>query len=89
MGEVEFAVQKTLEAGGAVTEVHGDDAVVDLAATTQPLTRGADRMLAALGRSRFVQAADGQLVSVFAGDQLLAFVPQTALIPLDRFHETL
>jgi hypothetical protein len=69
--------------------VHSDNAVVDLAATTQPLTRDADGVLAALGRSRFVKAADGQLVSVFAGDQLLAFVPQAALIPLDRFHETL
>jgi hypothetical protein len=69
--------------------VHGDDAVIDLAATTQPLTRDADGMLAALGRSRFVKAADGLLVGVFAGDQLLACVPHAALIPLDRFHETL
>jgi hypothetical protein len=65
------------------------DAVVDLAATTQPLPRGADGMHAALGRPGFVKAANGLLVSVFAGDQLLAFVAHTPLIPLDRFHETL
>jgi hypothetical protein len=31
--------------------MHADNAIVDLAATTQPLSRGADGMLAALGRS--------------------------------------
>jgi hypothetical protein len=69
--------------------MHADDAVVDLAFATQPLPRGADGMHAALGRSGFVKAADGLLVSVFAGDQPLALVPYTGLSPLDRFHETL
>jgi hypothetical protein len=69
--------------------MHADDAVVDLAATTQPLPRGADGMHAALGRSGFIQAADGFLVSVFAGDQPLALVAHAGFIPLDRFHETL
>jgi hypothetical protein len=69
--------------------MHADDAVVDLAAATQPLPRGADGMHAALGRPGFVKAANGFVVSVFAGHQLLAFVAHTALIPLDRFHETL
>ncbi len=69
--------------------MHADDAVVYLAATTQPLPRGADGMHAALGRSGFVQAADGLRVSVLAGDQLLAFVPHIGFFPLDRFHETL
>jgi hypothetical protein len=89
LGQVEFTVQQTLKAGGAVAEMHGDDAVVDLAATTQPLPRHADSMHAALGRAGFVQAADGLLVSVVASDQPLAFVPYADLIPLDRFHETL
>jgi predicted RNase H-like HicB family nuclease len=35
-------------------------------------------MLAALSRSRFVNATDSLLVSVLAGDQSLAFVPHTA-----------
>lgn len=69
--------------------MHADDAVVDLAVTTQPLPRGADGMHAALGRSGFVKAADGLLVSVFAGDQPLALVAHADLSPLDRFHETL
>jgi hypothetical protein len=68
LGQVDFAVQKTLKAGDAVAEVHGNDAVIDLAATTQPLPRDADGLLAALGRSRFVKAADGQVVSVFTRD---------------------
>src|SRR5712692_4751127 len=89
LGQVDFTVQQTLKAGGAVAEMHADDAVVDLAAATQPLPRGADGMHAALGRPGFVKAANGLLVSVFAGDQLLALVARLALIPLDRFHETL
>jgi hypothetical protein len=88
-GQVEFAVQQTLKAGGAVAEMHADDTVVDLAAATQPLPRDTDGMHAALGRSRFINAADGLLVSVRARDQLLAFVAYAALIPLDRFHESL
>ena len=68
MREVEFAVQKTLKAGYTVAEVHSDNAVVDLAATTQPLTRDTGCMRAALGRPRFVKAPDGQVVSVFARD---------------------
>jgi len=66
-----------------------DDAVVHLAAITQPLPRGGGGLHAALGRGRFVNAAEGLLMSVLAGNQLLAVVPHTVFIPLDRFHETL
>jgi hypothetical protein len=69
--------------------MHADDAVVDLAAATQPLARGADRIRAALRRSRFVNAADGFLMSMLLGDQPLTVVPHTQFIPLDRFHESL
>jgi hypothetical protein len=69
--------------------MHADDAVVHLAAITQPLPRGAGGMHAALGRARFVNAAEGLLMSVLASDHLLAVVPHTWSIPLDRFHETL
>ena len=89
MGQIEFTVQQTLKAGSAIAEMHTDDAVVHLAAITQPLPRGADGMHAALGCGRFVNAADGLLVSMLAGDEPLAVVPHTGFIPLDRFHETL
>jgi hypothetical protein len=89
LGEVEITVQQTLKAGGAVAQMHADDAIVDLAATTQPLPCGADGMATALGRAGFIQAADGLRVSVLTGDQPLALVPNAGLIPLDRFHETL
>jgi hypothetical protein len=69
--------------------MHADDAVVDLAATPQPLPRGADRMRAALRRSRFVDAANGFLMGMLLGDQLLTIVPYPEFIPLDRFHESL
>jgi hypothetical protein len=69
--------------------MHADHAVVDLAATTQPLPPDAGRMLTALGRARFVDATDGLRVSVLAGNQPLTVVAHTGFIPLDRFHETL
>lgn len=69
--------------------MHADDAVVNLAATAEPLPPGADRLVAALGRSRFINAADRLGVGVFARNQLLALVADAASIPLDRFQETL
>jgi hypothetical protein len=69
--------------------MHADDAVVDFATATQPLPSGADGLVAALGGSGFVEAADGLRVRVLAGNQLLAVVAHAGLIPLDRFHETL
>ena len=63
--------------------MHADDAIVDLAATTQPLPRGANGMHPALGRSGFVQAADGLPVSVLQSNQPLALVAHATLIPLD------
>jgi len=89
LGQVDGTVQQALKTGDAIAEMHADNAVFDLAATTQPLSRSADRMRAALGGSRFVKAADGLLVRVLAGDQPLAVVPHTLFIPLDRFHESL
>ena len=89
MRQVKLTVQQTLKAWGVIAQMHAHDAVFQLAATTQPLPRGTGRMHAALGGSRFVQAADRLRVSVFAGNQLLAFVPHTGFLPLDRFHETL
>jgi len=89
LGQVDITVQQTLKTGGAIAEMHADHAVVNLAATTQPLPCGTDGMLTALGRSRFVNAANGLLVSMLASNQPLAVVPHTELIPLDRFHEPL
>ena len=69
--------------------MHADDAVVDLATTTQPLPCGTRGVAAALGRCRFVDAADRLWMSMFAGNQPLAVVTHAGLIPLDRFRETL
>jgi hypothetical protein len=63
--------------------MHADDTVFDLAATAQPLPPGADRLGAALGRSRFIDAADRLGVAVVACHQLLALVAKFLLIPLD------
>ena len=69
--------------------MHADDAVVNLAATAEPLPPGANRMVAALGRSRFIDTANRLGVGVFACQQLLALVTDAAFIPLDRFQESL
>jgi len=69
--------------------MHAHDTVFDLAAAPQPLSRSANGMRAALGRSRLVNAADGLLMSMLHRHQPLTVVPHTGFIPLDRFHETL
>ena len=63
--------------------MHADDAVIDFAATAQPLSRGTNGLVAALGRSRFIDAADCFRVAVVACHQLLALVAHGLLIPLD------
>lgn len=63
--------------------MYTDDAVIDLAATAQPLPRGADGLVAALGRSRFIDATDGFRVAVVACHQLLTLVANGLLVPLD------
>ena len=69
--------------------MHADNTVVNFATTAEPLPPGTDRVVAALGRSRFIKAADCLSVGVFVGNQLLALVADAAFIPLDRFQETL
>jgi hypothetical protein len=69
--------------------MHADDAVVHLAATAEPLPPSAHRFDAALGCSRFINAADRLGVGVFACNQLLALIADPAFIPLDRFQKTL
>jgi hypothetical protein len=63
--------------------MHADDAVLDLAATSQPLPRGTDGLVTTLGRARFIDAADGLGMVVVARHQLLALVTDAFLIPLD------
>ena len=63
--------------------MHSDDAVIYFAATAQPLSRGADRLITALGRSRFIEAADRLGVLMVACHQLLALVANRGAIPLD------
>ena len=63
--------------------MHANDAVVNLAATAQPLPRDANGLVAALGRSRFIDATDGIRVVVVACHQLLTRVANGLLVPLD------
>jgi len=63
--------------------MHTDHAVVDFAATAEPLPSGADGMATALDRCGFIQAANGQRMRVLAAHQLLAVVAHLGLLPLD------
>src|SRR5260370_1571644 len=79
LGQVNFAVEQTLKSRGRVTQMHTDHTVLDLAATAQPLPRGADRLVAALGRPRFIDASDRFRMPVFSCHQLLALFPHSLL----------
>jgi hypothetical protein len=63
--------------------MYTDDAILDFAATAQPLPRDADGLVAALGRSRFVDAADCFRVAVVTCHQLLTLIANGLLVPLD------
>lgn len=63
--------------------MHTDDTVIDLAATAQPLPRGADGLVAALGRPRLIDTADRFGVAMLACHELLALVANPWAIPLD------
>jgi hypothetical protein len=69
--------------------MHADDAVVDLATTAKPLPLDADGLIATLGRSRFVDAADRLGMGVRTRDDSLAFVAYAVFIPLDRLQQML
>ena len=83
LGQVDFTVEQALEAGDAIAEMHTDDAVINLAATAQPLPCDANGLVAALGRARFIDAADCFRMVVFACHHLLTLVANGLLIPLD------
>lgn len=63
--------------------MHADNAVLDLAATAQPLPRRTHGLVAALGRARFIDAADCFRVGMVASHQLLTLIANGLLIPLD------
>jgi hypothetical protein len=69
--------------------MHADDAVVDFAATAEPLPPDAHGLIAALGRSRLIEAADREGMGVRFRHDSLALVAHAAFFPLDRFQETL
>jgi hypothetical protein len=88
-GQVDFTVEQALKARGAVAHMDADDAIVHLAEAAEPLPPRPDRMRAALGGARFIDAADGLDMGVVTGHQLLTAVADVIFIPLDRFQETL
>nr|WP_143393421.1 hypothetical protein [Fimbriiglobus ruber] len=66
-----------------------DHSVLDLATTSQPLSRYADGVMTALGGSRFINAANRFGMRMFVGDELLAAVAKSGAVPPDRFEQTL
>ena len=63
--------------------MHADDAVIDFAATAQPLPCGANGLVPALGCSRFIDATDRLDVTMVVSHHLLALVADARAIPLD------
>lgn len=89
LGQVQRAVQQHLKAGSRVAQMNADHAVVHLAAIAVPLAPHAHGLPAALGRARFVDAANRLRMSVLLGHDRLTAVTQLLFIPLDRFEEPL
>jgi len=87
--QVKIAIQQALKAGSDIAEMHADHAIIDLATTTQPLPGNSNGIRTALRRSRLVETPDGLGMRVFAGNDLLAFVANPFLLPLDGLDETL
>ena len=69
--------------------MNSDSTVFDFASVAVVLPVDGGRMTTTFGGSRFIDGADGVLVSVIAGDDLLTSIPQLFFIPLDRFEKPL
>jgi hypothetical protein len=63
--------------------MYAHDAVIDFAAAAQPLPPSANRVRAAFGGARFIDAANGLGMSVLACHEPLTAVAQRRAIPLD------
>jgi hypothetical protein len=63
--------------------MHADDAIINFAATAQPLPCGANGLVTALGRARFIDATNRLQVAMVACHQLLALTADARAIPLD------
>lgn len=69
--------------------MNANDAVIDLSSISVILPVNADRFLATLGIAGFVDFPDGIWMSMFIGYDVLTFVSQALLIPLNRLQESL
>jgi hypothetical protein len=69
--------------------MHTNDTVVVLSTIAVPLPAYTDGFFTTLGRTGFVDAADGLGMSMLAGDDLLASISYFFFVPLDRFQEPL
>ncbi len=69
--------------------MNSHNTVVNLPTVTVPLPTDTHRLLAALGRARFVQATDCLGVTMVLGHDLLASISQLLLVPLDGFEKPL
>jgi len=69
--------------------MHRHHTVVDLSPATIPLAAGADGLVATLGHTRLIHAADRLGMGVLRGHNLLASISELFFIPLDRFEKAL
>jgi len=66
-----------------------DNTVVNLATIAIPLPTDTHGLSTALGRTRLVDATDRLGMSMIAGHDLLAPIPQPLFIPLNRLQKSL
>ena len=69
--------------------MHTHDAVLDFAAIAVVLSLDSHRVVAALRRTRFINAADRRGVSMLFGDKDLTSIAKFFSIPLNRLQKPL
>ena len=84
-----MGVQQTIKSGSRIGQCDVVDAVFDLPAIAVILPLDTGCLIAALGRSRFVNAADCLGVCMLDGDDLLTTISQYLFIPDDGLKEPL
>ena len=89
LGQIQVAVQKTLEISAAISDVHTDHTIVSFAGITAPLPLDTGGMSAFFGMSRIVHGSDSLGIGVVSGHDPLNAVTESLLIPMNIRKESL
>ena len=83
-GQIEFTVEQTVEVGGEVAQMDGDDAVFDLSQPVAPLPGHPGRLDALFGVSGIVDQTEGQFPGMFLGNPSLDAAKDLLFVPFQE-----